>query len=208
MGWASMGWYVSLRTKLPIGHCQPQSGSGGKRSRKKDEANYRQVTGMHTQGQVPSETAAEEKQTLKPYVNCPPSKGGPPWRATAARKRKGHKWQRAKCEEQMAKAKCRRTKHKAKCGETGAERSTPRPRAMARLLPREQNEARHGTTRQDRGRRRTPQPGEPTTEPRPRTNPARRGPEGPRQRKERRWAKCSTSQGTRKCRQVATDPGP
>ena len=162
---------------------------------------------MHTQGQVPSETAAKEKQTLKPYVNCPPSKGGPPWRATAARKRRRHKWQRAKCEEQMAKAKCKTHKAQGQVRRNKAQKGAP-PAHEPWPVCSPGNRTKRDTAQRGRteGAGEPHSQGNPQPKPRPRTNPARRGLERPKQRKDRRWAKCSTSQGTRKCRQVATDP--
>ena len=54
-----------------MGTVRPSRVREKKRKRKKDEANYRQVTGMHTQGQVPSETAAKGKTDAPAICELP-----------------------------------------------------------------------------------------------------------------------------------------
>ena len=84
-----------LRTYLRLGTVRPSRVQKKKRKRKKDEANYRQVTGMHTQGQVPLRDS-REKENRAPAICELPTKQGRSTMASAAAHEEAKKAQTAK----------------------------------------------------------------------------------------------------------------
>ena len=93
--WGMRG--VSLRAVVRhLGSVRPKRDQEERVQEEGKEANYRQVTGMHTQGQVPLRDSRVEKENRAPAICALPTKQGRSTMASAAAHEEAKKAQTAK----------------------------------------------------------------------------------------------------------------